>query len=348
MKIVPIALALMSLATPSLSQDAFDPVRPVKLTVATEQAQKLTRHFYGQVVAKQSVDLAFQIGGQIVEFPVVEGSVVPKGGLIAKLDTEPFQLEYDQAVLQKDQADRTLARLTALRGATVSQVTVDDAETQARLSMIAVRNANYALEHATLSAPFNALIATRNMDNFTTISAGTPVVRLHDMSELRIDIDVPELLFQRASENTDVEFVAIFPSSDKEYPLMLREYNAEASNIGQTFRITLGMALPEGLQVLPGSSVTVRARANAKGAIGMPVPTTALLTDANNSVAVMVFTPAGADTGTVTRTPISVQPTDNGTFIVTSGLADGSEIVATGAHKLTDGQKVRRFTGFAN
>ncbi len=348
MKLIPLALALITLAAPSFSQDEASGVRPVKLTVASLQTHKLTRHFYGQVVAKQSVDLAFQIGGQIVEFPVVEGSEVPKDGLIAKLDTEPFELEYDQAVLQKEQADRNLARLSALRGNTVSQVAVDDAETQARLSLIAVRNAEYALEHATLSAPFDALIATRNMANFTTISAGTPVVRLHDMSELRIDIDVPELLFQRASENTDVEFVAIFPASDKEYPLMLREYNAEASNIGQTFRITLGMALPDGLQVLPGSSVTVRARANSVGTIGMPVPTTALVTRPDNSVAVMVFTPAGAQTGVVTLTPVTVKPTDDGKFIVTSGLEDQSEIVATGVHKLADGQSVRRFSGFAN
>lgn len=348
MKNIFIALVFASLANTALAQDTASQNRPVKLTTATAQDQLLVRQFYGQVVAKQSVDLTFQVAGQIYKFPVIEGSTIPKGALIAQLDLEPFQLSLDQARLQKEQAARNLGRLTQLRGSTVSQVNVDDAQTQDSLADIAVRNAQNALNHATLNAPFDALIATRNVANFTTISTGSPIVRIHDMSELQIEIDVPELLFQRASANTNVRFTAQFPASDQLFPVELREFDAEASNVGQTFRLTLGMEKPAGLQILPGSSVTVRAQAETPGTAEIPVPTTALVAQSDGSVAVMVFAPTGADSGTVTLTPVTIKPSDDGHFVVMSGLESGSEIVATGVQKLTDGQNVRRFTGFTN
>ncbi|MEM9794652.1 MAG: efflux RND transporter periplasmic adaptor subunit, partial [Pseudomonadota bacterium] len=51
-------------------------------------AGALVRQFFGLVVARQTVDLAFQVSGQIVEFPAIEGESIPKGGLIALLDLE--------------------------------------------------------------------------------------------------------------------------------------------------------------------------------------------------------------------------------------------------------------------
>ena len=103
--------------------------------------------------------------------------------MIAELDLVPFQLSLEQAQLQKEHADRTLERYEKLSGETVSQVSIDDAKTQAELAGVAVRNAEYSLQHATLTAPFDALVAVRNVANFTTISAGTSVVRLPQDSE---------------------------------------------------------------------------------------------------------------------------------------------------------------------
>jgi len=117
--------------------------------------------------------------------------VINKGAVIARLDLEPFQLSLDQARVQKEQADRTLERLRQLQGNAVSQVTVDDAETQAKLAELSVRNAERSLRDAQLIAPFDALVASRYVANFSSISPGVQIARLHDMSELRVEIDVP-------------------------------------------------------------------------------------------------------------------------------------------------------------
>lgn len=308
---------------------------------------EVTRQFFGHVAAKETVDLAFQVGGQIVDIPIIEGEPVAKGAAIATLDLEPFELALDQARIQKDQADRALERFQKLQGNSVSQVTVDDAETQAKLAEIAVRNAERSLRDAQLLAPFDALVAARNVSNFSTISAGTPIARLHDMSELRVEIDVPEILFQQAGENPDVELFAKFPSSDTRFALQTREFNAETSQVGQTFRITLGMAPPEGLVVLPGSSVTVFATLRG-GETALRIPGSAVTTTNDGTPRVLVFSPSGADDGTVQAVEVTIAPGDDGAFNVLSGLEAGQEIVASGAHLLSDGDAVTRFTGFSN
>lgn len=326
-------------------------LRPVKLMTVTANTGGITRTFFGQVAAKETVDLAFQVGGQIIDFPVIEGQIVPKGGLIAQLDQEPFELQLDQAQLQFEQAERTLNRFNQLTGTAVSRVAADDAETQFGLSKIALRNAEYSLEHATLHAPFEALVASRNVANFTTVGAGNAIVRLHDMSDLRIQIDVPEVLFQRAGDSAAVQLFARFPVGDTLYPLQLREYVAEASSVGQTFQLTLGLDRPDGLNVLPGSSVTVLATILQEK--GNPViPATALRIANDGSTTVMVFTPKGddkeGDTGTVQERAVKIAANREGKFEVLEGLETGEEIALTGANALENGQTVRRFSGFVD
>lgn len=320
--------------------------KPVKLMITKAGDTRLERQFFGHVTAKKTVNLAFQVSGQVLKFPVTEGFIAPKGTLIAQLDLEPFELQLQQAQLQKTQADRTLARFEGLT-TSVSRVSIDDAKTQAGLADIALRNAEFALRHATLEAPFDALISSREVPLFTTVGAGTPIVRLHDMSELHIEVDVPEILFQKSGKNAEIEVSAAFPGREGTFPMSILEFAAEASNIGQTYRVTFLFQPPKGMQIYPGASATVYVTAPA-GDDTISLPTTALVTAPSGEIGTMIFSPTGANEGHVTWTAIKVEATQHGDFRVLSGLIGGEEIVLTGGGALTDGQAVRRFSGFSN
>ncbi len=335
---------ILALSAPVTAQDI---IKPVKLIQIEDSDSSITRHFFGRVVARETVDLAFQVSGKIVEFPVTEGEPIQQGDLIAKLDLEPFEISLDQARVQKEQADRDLARYKLLEGNTVSQVSVDDAQTADDLAKINLRDAERNLNEATLHAPFDGLVATRSLANFTAVNAGTPVVRLHDMSDLRIEIDVPEVLFQKAGKDPDFDIFAQFPASEEVFPVEVREFNAETSTVGQTFTITFGMVPPEHLVILPGSSATVIAIQNGQ-AEHFTVPASAIVTANDGSTSVMVFSPTGNDTGAVSSQAVEIAPSNKGEIQVISGLNPGDEIVAAGASELSDGQNVRRFTGFSN
>ncbi|MGI9506553.1 MAG: efflux RND transporter periplasmic adaptor subunit [Geminicoccaceae bacterium] len=341
-RIKTLAAILLLASAPVVAEPS---VKPVKLMKVTTGDGGLTRQFFGEVVARETVDLAFRVGGQIVDFPVIEGEEILKGSLIARLDLVDLERAVEESRLNKKQADRTADRLNRLSGNAVSQVAIEDATTEAGLADIALRNAEQNLDYATLQAPFDALVASRNIANFSMVSSGTSVVRLHDMSDLRIEIDVPEILFQRAGEDPDVEIFGKFPSDDRTFPLEVREFNAEAATIGQTYRLTLGMNKPEGLRVLPGSSVTVSALIrNDRDAMRLPAAATVIDTD--GSVSVMVFSPTNEDQGSLIKTMVELEPAADGGFLVLSGLEEGDEIVSAGAAVLEDGQTVRRFSGF--
>lgn len=338
-------MVLLACATPIWAQDA---PRLVKLLEVEMGGHQVSRQFFGSVVAKQTVDLAFQVGGQVVDFPAIEGDRIKQGALIAQLDQEPFQLALDQARVQHEQAQRTLDRLEKLSGSAVSQVAVDDAKTQADLAEIAVRNAERSLNNATLTAPFDALVASRNVANFTTVSAGSPIVLLYDMSELRIEIDVPEILFQRVGRDANVEIFAEFSAMEGRFPLEIREFDTNAAQVGRTFKIILGMEQPEGRVILPGSSVTVITQIQQPEE-SFIIPVSALVTANNGTAQVMVFEPTEEDRGILRATPIEITPTGTGQVMVTAGdVPQGAEIVASGAGALKDGEIVRRFSGFAN
>ncbi|EYD70914.1 efflux RND transporter periplasmic adaptor subunit [Limimaricola hongkongensis] len=339
-----ILLTALTVALGAGQAVAQDAPRPVKLVTVSPETGGLSRQFFGRIAARQTVDLAFQVGGQIVEYPVLEGETVADGGLVAALDPEPFELAHEQAKLRKDQADRDLERLSQLSRSTVSEAALQDARTAASLAQVELRDAERAREKARLQAPFEALLAERLVANFTTVAAGTPVARLHDMSELQVEIEVPEILFQRAGRDPDMALSARFPGGSDSYPLSLAEVTSQSTAVGQTFRLTLSFDAAAAPQVLPGSSVTVTAKL-AGGAAGLPVPTTALVPAADGSVSVMLFQ-EDENGARVIAHPVEVEPGADGGFVVTDGLSGGEEIVAAGASRLEDGEAVRRFTGF--
>lgn len=343
MKKLGLALALgLQFAVPAAAQEVL---KPVKLLSIDENDQRVTRQFFGKVVARQTVDLAFQVGGQVVEFPVISGVQIKKGDLVARLDVEPFERALRQTQIQLEQSQRAVERFKKLQGSAVSQVALDDAVTQAGLADVAFRRAEYDLKNATLTAPYDALVSTRIIENFASINAGTAVVRLHDMSELRIEIEVPEVLFQRGADDSDFEISAKFPSSDELFPITLREFDAETSTIGQTYKATFGLSAPEGLRILPGSSVTVTATLGSEfGQILVPPAAIAIANDGELSV--LVFDPTDGDKGVLRSVPVTAEADYTGNLRIISGIEDGMEIVAMGVNSLENGQSVRRFDGF--
>ena len=322
-------------------------LRPAKLMTLSAEDAMLRREFFGRVSAKETVDLAFQVGGQIEQLPVVEGETYDEGALLAQLDLEPFERAVREAEVNLASAERDYARSEELSRRAVSEATVQDAETQRDLSRIALENAKDQLDDATLLAPFRALIVRRLVPNFATVGAGTSVLRVSDMSEIQVDIDVPEVLFRNAQTAENVTFKALLPRADTPLPLTIREFEAETAAVGQTYRVTLAFTDDPGAYVLPGASVTVVAEARQGEDTQTVVPNTALVYAPDRSVHVMVFQPSGddPDIGTVAQTPVTIDIRDDGRVILTDGPDLGTEIVSAGASMLSDGQRVRRFTG---
>lgn len=317
------------------------PVPSVKLVTAAGSDTTDSRTFFGRIAARETVDLSFEVGGHLVELPVTEGRPVPQDALVARLELGGFERSVEQASIALAQAERAVGRAETLsRQNVASEVQAQDARAARDTADIALRDAQAALDDATLTAPFDGLVASRLTPNFANVTPGQPIVRLHDMSEVRVEIDVPERLFQMA-DPTAVTFTGTLPQVADPIPLTLAEYDAQTSSIGQTFRVSLALPDLEVPTPIPGTSMSVTASAPGDVAGGLALPATALLPGPDRVPRVMVF-----EDGLVRATPVEVV-SESGTDLRVRGLPDGAQVVAVGGHLLTDGQQVREYRGLS-
>lgn len=241
-------------------------------------------------------------------------------------------------------ATREAERTAQLAARAVGPETrAEDAATLRDLAHVALRDARAALADATLTAPFDGLVALRIAAEHASVAPGQPVLRLHDMSEVRVEIAVPERLVAAAGGLGDPRFVARLRPG-RAAPQRLVAFQPQTDRVGQSYRVTLAFAETDGAGLLPGASITVTASLPAAEG-GMTVPATALLALSDRGAEVLVLEDRAGGTF-VRRVPVTVTAPSGDGFRI-EGLPEGAEIVASGAHRLHDGQAVRRFAPLA-
>ncbi len=324
------------------------PMRAVKLITPNGSSQPDKRVFFGQIAAKETVEISFEVGGRMVMFDALEGQFMDAGTQIAALERGPFERAVERARLQLVQSERDFVRTQKLaQSNAIAETQADDAKTARDLAEVALQEAQSALDDATLYAPFRALVASRLTPNFANVTPSQPIVRLHDMSEVRVEIDVPERLFQQRNDVGALTFTGTSPLFDAEVPLELREFNAETQSIGQSYRVTF--ALPNDqvtAALIPGASMTGTGSMEAGQSTLAILPPAAVNIQAGEAK-VMIYTPDDTgETGTVDWQTVEVGSA-TGTDITVSGLAPDTMIVAAGAHLLRPGETVRPYVGMS-
>ena len=182
----------------------------------------------GYVVAQRKAAVASKITGRLVYLGVEEGSRVKKGQVIARLENddavaarnralanvnaaksalEQAMAEFDDAVLNfnrmlklsekgsvaRSENDIAEARWKRAKAAVSAQ------KSSIKASEEALKEAEVLLEYATIRAPFDAVVLTKNADIgdiITPLGAATnakaAVVDIADMESLQVEVDVSE------------------------------------------------------------------------------------------------------------------------------------------------------------
>ncbi|MEJ6395525.1 efflux RND transporter periplasmic adaptor subunit [Gymnodinialimonas sp. 2305UL16-5] len=343
-----LATLLVMPATAALSQDVEQPVPSehpvfVQTMVLPAENEVVTRQFFGQIAALETVDISFEVGGYLNFLEAREGTTISEGTPLGRLDLAPFERAVERAELTLAQAERELGRaLTLAERNAASAVQAENAETARDLADVALREAREALADAQIQAPFDALVADRLGTTFTTIEPGQPVLRLHDMTEIRVEFDLPERLLAAIGDPSEVAFTGQIGGSGAEIPLSFREFRAEASGIGQSYAVSLALVAEVDALLLPGRTITVFAQI-ARPQSGIQIPATAIVTQPDGSHTVAVVHESGDD---ITADHVAVDVSSaNGTSFTVFGLSPAAEIISVGAHLIDDGQRIERFEG---
>lgn len=214
-------------------------------------------------------------------------------------------------------------------------------EAQVRGLEARVVEANIQLQDTTLHAPYDGVIAQRFVEQGQNIRAKDPVVRLQDIEELEIVVDVPETFMAAELSNADIlEMIAeLSAAPGLRFPVQIREVAQVADPTTQTFTIRTAMQAPEGIRLLPGMTATVvinYRRANILGDRIM-VPISAVFKRSNGEQVVWII---GEDQKSTPRTVKTGNASGNQIEII-EGINPGDRIATAGVSFLREGMKVR-------
>lgn len=315
-------------------------IRPAKLFRVSTTDATVSHDFVGRVEAAQAVDVSFEVGGELVELPILEAQDLAAGDLIARLDPTDFELAVREAEVQVRLAAQDLERKAALLSQQgIPRSVVDDARANHDLWVVRLDQARERLADTRIAAPFDARVAARYVDNRSRVQPGEPVARLLDLNQLKIVANVPAGLLATVTPDRVVAMTARFDFlPDERFPLTYRESRGEASPVAQTYEVSFTLEPAETLNILPGMSARVRVDLRAEGHGSIQVPASALLSDPASQFYVWVYDPG---TSLVERRAVTVGSPFPAGIAIRQGLGDGELVVMAGASQLQDGMQVR-------
>lgn len=85
--------------------------RPAKIVAVLSDGISVLRTFPGTLEATKRADLAFRVGGQLIELPAQAGLAVKEGDLLARLDESDFQNTLKERQARYDLAKEKCANI---------------------------------------------------------------------------------------------------------------------------------------------------------------------------------------------------------------------------------------------
>ena len=342
-----LAAALLAGCEEEVAAPPADP-RPVRVVTVSETANGERISLSGVIEAETESDLAFRIGGRMVERPVNVGDVVSPGQVIARLDSQDEEnaLRAARAALtaaegQLVEAEANFARQESLLASGFTTRQRFDEARQSLQTAQASRDAAAAqLEIArtrvadtVLYADAPGAVTARGAEVGEVVQPGRMIARIARDDGRDAVFDVPAFLIQSAPRNPVID-VALTIDPGVTAKGRVREIAPRADPVTGTFRVKVGLdAPPEAMRL--GS--TVSGALTVGGAEGYVVPASALTRDGAGA-AVWVVDPASA---TVSLRPVQVSRFGAVEITVSSGLQPGDIVVTAGVQAILPGQKVR-------
>lgn len=253
------------------------------------------------------------------------------------------QQDFDIALARRD---RTAAQLTnakedlniGMKGARPEDLEAKRAEIRALEA--AVQSAQNQLDYSVLKAPFDGEVAARYVDNYQTVQAKQPVVRLLDVSKIEITVQIPESviplvpLVKQVSCHFDV-------FGEREFVGRVTNIGGEASQITRTYPVTVELEQPEDVRILPGMAATVRNKPDesenpAEGNLVVPPAAVFAVEEGQQSYVWVVEEPGM----TVARREVEVGELTSVGLAILEGLKRGESVVTAGVNSLRENQPV--------
>jgi RND family efflux transporter MFP subunit len=302
----------------------------------------------GEIMAAQTVSVAFRIGGRVAERPVNVGDHIKLGQLIARLDatTEQNELKAAQAALMAARGEATTTRTAfersdrlmsqgfttrsrfdqAVKDLEAAEARVESAEARVRLAQDRVG-------FTELRADIEGVITARSVEVGQTVQPGQSVVQVARQDGRDAVFNVSAQVLKAAADGDSRIQVSLVNAPNVTAYGKVREVSPEADPATRTFKVRVGLINPPAEMRL-GATVNGRMELASKEIIAIPA---SALVQSGHFPAVWVVDPA---TSTVSPRVVDILRFDAGCVSVSDGLEPKDIVVSAGVQVLHSGQKV--------
>lgn len=320
-------------------ESQWPPVSIAKVK-ATRIAPQAT--YPGTVVSRNDSKLAADVEGR-VEWVADVGTVVAKGDVIARLDSNRARLQQDadaanvarlSAQVRYDRGHAS--RMQELSGRKfVSKAAADQADSTRDANEAALKAAEaerkrsqYALDHSEIRAPFSGRVVSRLINAGEYASPGKEIVRLVDLDAIEIATQVPISSMQHLKEGLPITTEL----QGKPLKAQVRVVVPVGDSASRTVEVRLTL---EPGAAFVGDAAKVMIPADEPRAV-LAVPRDALVLREDNTYLFKLDAENKAE-----RIAVEVGAADGNMVEVIGMLKEGERVIIRGAERLESGQKVR-------
>lgn len=230
----------------------------VESILVTQQEIAVSRTLSGTLQAIREVHITNQTQGILTELSVYPGDKVDTGATLARLDNAFTTAEVQKAQATLKQAEVDLNRLKNLAPRKLaSESEIATAKTKRDIAAAELLLKQTELSYTHIQSPINGYVSERLVESGDVLAAHSHILSLIDISSLKAEINLSELLLPLINENNPVsikidalgdqifngEIKRIYPTIDKTTRRGTIEVNLspvpEGARPGQLCRVTI-------------------------------------------------------------------------------------------------------------
>lgn len=291
----------------------------------------------GTAQARESIIITPKAADTIRAIRFESGSRVRRGQILVEMASVEQQADLAEARAANDAAQEELRRFQGLydRGF-ASQARLDAVRANAEAAQARLNAGSSRIADRMLRAPFAGIVGLRLASPGQYVRPGDQIGTLDDISEIKLDFDVPETQLARLRPGVEiVARTAAFP--DRTFAGVIDHIDTRVEPATRTVRVRA--MLPNGDEVLrPGMLMTVEVRSNPRQTIA--IPEIAILESAGSSFVFRVSQGRGG-AQVAERVEIRTGQRSGGMAEVLSGLEAGDLVVTEGVQMVRPGMPVR-------
>ncbi len=299
---------------------------------------KRTISLTGSIMAIQQASIFARVGGYLEKIPVDIGDKVRKGQVLAVINYQDLQNQYDQAKanfeyagIQYERAKKLIAKQL------IAQNDLDTAKTQYDVTLALKNLAALNLSYATITAPFSGYIANRYVDpgvlipGSTQMVPATPLLVLVDISTVKIMVNIPERDVENIQAGMPVTAVAD-AYNDKVFKGTITRAAAALDPATRTLAVEVDIPNPQHL-LKPGMFSRVNIVTEEHKNV-LAVPVSALLSmDGTKNLYVI-------KNGIADFVPVEEGIESEGMVEIKKGISQSDAVVVQGEETLHEGENV--------